>query len=141
MTIEVVAAVLAMVAVAAGVNFVFRSHRKAAPRIVPAGHAPVPVADQPAARRITTKSNQPPPQTRLEDREGEFAARLDSGFVPPPSPPTNIGPPGAIAPITFAPLTAKLNDQLKVGVVAINSSTKALTADIEGFDVVERGPS
>ena len=39
---------------------------------------------------------------------------------------------------SFSPLTAKLNDRLKVGVAAINSSTKPLTAEFEGFDVLER---
>jgi serine/threonine protein kinase/regulation of enolase protein 1 (concanavalin A-like superfamily) len=39
---------------------------------------------------------------------------------------------------SFAPITAKLENRLKVGVAAINSSTKTLTAEIEGFDVVKR---
>ena len=39
---------------------------------------------------------------------------------------------------SFSPLTAKLNDRLKVGVSAINSSTKPLTAELEGFEVSER---
>ena len=38
---------------------------------------------------------------------------------------------------SFSPLTAKLNDRLKVGVAAINSSTKPLTAEFEGFNVLE----
>ncbi len=36
---------------------------------------------------------------------------------------------------SFSPLIAKLNDRLKVGVTAINSSTKPLTAELEGFQV------
>jgi hypothetical protein len=40
----------------------------------------------------------------------------------------------------FPPLTVKLNDRLKVGVTAINSSTKRLTAELEGFVVLDRGP-
>jgi regulation of enolase protein 1 (concanavalin A-like superfamily) len=39
---------------------------------------------------------------------------------------------------SFAPLTAKLDDRLKVGVSAINSSTKPLTAEFEGLETVER---
>ena len=39
---------------------------------------------------------------------------------------------------SFSPLTAKLKDRLNVGVAAINSSTKPLTAEFEGFDVLER---
>jgi serine/threonine protein kinase/regulation of enolase protein 1 (concanavalin A-like superfamily) len=42
---------------------------------------------------------------------------------------------------SFPPLTVKLNDRLKVGVTAINSSTKRLTAELEGFVVLVRGPS
>ena len=34
---------------------------------------------------------------------------------------------------SFSPLTAQLNDRLKVGVAAINSSTKPLTAEFEGL--------
>ena len=39
---------------------------------------------------------------------------------------------------SFSPLTAKLNDRLKVGVSAINSSTKPLTAEFEGLEALER---
>ena len=39
---------------------------------------------------------------------------------------------------SFPPLTVRLNDRLMVGVTAINSSTKPLTAEFERFDVVER---
>ena len=42
---------------------------------------------------------------------------------------------------SFPPLTVKLNDRLKVGVTAINSSTKRLTAELEGFVVLDKGPS
>ena len=42
---------------------------------------------------------------------------------------------------SFPPLTVKLNDRLKVGVTAINSSSKRLTAELEGFVVLVRGPS
>jgi serine/threonine protein kinase/regulation of enolase protein 1 (concanavalin A-like superfamily) len=38
---------------------------------------------------------------------------------------------------SFSPLTATLNDRLTVGVVAINSSTKPLTAEFENFNVLE----
>jgi regulation of enolase protein 1 (concanavalin A-like superfamily) len=50
----------------------------------------------------------------------------------------SFGPDGARW-TSFSPLTAKLNDRLKVGISAINSSTKSLTAELEGFDVVD-GP-
>jgi regulation of enolase protein 1 (concanavalin A-like superfamily) len=36
---------------------------------------------------------------------------------------------------SFAQLTVKLNDRLKVGVAAINSATKPLFAELEGFEV------
>ncbi|HEX3450156.1 MAG TPA: DUF1349 domain-containing protein, partial [Isosphaeraceae bacterium] len=39
---------------------------------------------------------------------------------------------------SFPTLTAKLNDRLKVGVAAINSSTKPLTAELEGLEVSRR---
>ncbi len=39
---------------------------------------------------------------------------------------------------SFPPLTVRLNDRLMVGVTAINSSTKPLTAEFERFDVAER---
>ena len=39
---------------------------------------------------------------------------------------------------SFPALTVRLNDRLMVGITAINSSTKPLTAEFEGFDVVER---
>jgi serine/threonine protein kinase/regulation of enolase protein 1 (concanavalin A-like superfamily) len=39
---------------------------------------------------------------------------------------------------SFPPLTVRLNDGLMVGVTAINSSTKRLTAEFERFDVLER---
>ena len=42
---------------------------------------------------------------------------------------------------SFPPLTAQLSDRLNVGVTAINSSTKPLTAEFEGFDLLDRGPS
>ena len=42
---------------------------------------------------------------------------------------------------SFPPLMVKLNDRLKVGVTAINSSSKRLTAELEGFVVLVRGPS
>ncbi len=38
---------------------------------------------------------------------------------------------------SFSPLTAKLNDRLQVGVSAINSSTKLLTAEFEGLEALE----
>ena len=38
---------------------------------------------------------------------------------------------------SFAPLSAKLNNRVKVGVSAINSSTKLLTAEFEGLHVLE----
>ncbi len=38
---------------------------------------------------------------------------------------------------SFSPLSAKLNDRLKVGVSAINSSTKLLTAEFEGLEALE----
>ena len=40
--------------------------------------------------------------------------------------------------ISFPPLTVSLNDRLMVGVTAINSSTKPLTAEFERFEVVEK---
>jgi serine/threonine protein kinase/regulation of enolase protein 1 (concanavalin A-like superfamily) len=39
---------------------------------------------------------------------------------------------------SFSPLSAKLNQRLQVGVAAINSSTKPLTAELEGLQVVEK---
>jgi len=39
---------------------------------------------------------------------------------------------------SFAPLSAKLKQRLSVGVSAINTATKPLTALLEGFDVSER---
>ncbi len=39
---------------------------------------------------------------------------------------------------SFPPLTAKLNDRLKVGVAAINSSTKTLTAELEALVVSQK---
>jgi predicted dienelactone hydrolase len=39
---------------------------------------------------------------------------------------------------SFPTLTAKLNDRIKVGVAAINSSTKPLTAELEGLEVSRR---
>ncbi len=39
---------------------------------------------------------------------------------------------------SFSPLSAKLNERLQVGVAAINSSTKPLTAELEGLQVVEK---
>ena len=39
---------------------------------------------------------------------------------------------------SFPPLTVSLSDRLMVGVTAINSSTKRLTAEFERFDVLER---
>lgn len=39
---------------------------------------------------------------------------------------------------SFPPITAKLADQLKIGVAAINTATKPLTADLEGFALSER---
>jgi serine/threonine protein kinase/regulation of enolase protein 1 (concanavalin A-like superfamily) len=39
---------------------------------------------------------------------------------------------------SFPPLTAKLKDRLKVGVAAINSSTKTLTAELEALVVSQR---
>ena len=39
---------------------------------------------------------------------------------------------------SFAPLTAKLNDRLTVGISAINSSTKPLTAEFNGLEVLEK---
>jgi serine/threonine protein kinase/regulation of enolase protein 1 (concanavalin A-like superfamily) len=39
---------------------------------------------------------------------------------------------------SFSPLIAKLNDRLKVGVSAINSSTKPLTAEFEGLEAMEK---
>jgi len=39
---------------------------------------------------------------------------------------------------SFPPLAAKFKNQLKVGVAAINSSTKALTAELVGLDVSQR---
>jgi regulation of enolase protein 1 (concanavalin A-like superfamily) len=42
---------------------------------------------------------------------------------------------------SFPPLWVKLNDRLKVGVSAINTATKLLTAELEGFGISERtGP-
>ncbi len=41
---------------------------------------------------------------------------------------------------SFTPLTAKLNDRMKVGVTAINSSSKRMTAEFEEFVVLHRGP-
>jgi regulation of enolase protein 1 (concanavalin A-like superfamily) len=41
---------------------------------------------------------------------------------------------------SFPPLTAQLSDRLSVGVTAINSSTKPLTAEFEEFDLLKRGP-
>lgn len=38
---------------------------------------------------------------------------------------------------SFPPLSANLKDRLKVGVSAINTSTKPLTAELEGFKVSE----
>ena len=39
---------------------------------------------------------------------------------------------------SFSPLTVKLNDRLMVGVSAINSSTKPLTAEFEGLEATEK---
>ena len=39
---------------------------------------------------------------------------------------------------SFAPLLVKLNNRLKVGVSAINSSTKPLTAEFEGLEAMEK---
>ncbi|MGC1720093.1 MAG: protein kinase [Isosphaeraceae bacterium] len=39
---------------------------------------------------------------------------------------------------SFPPLSANLKDRLKVGVSAINTATKPLTAELEGFEVSER---
>jgi regulation of enolase protein 1 (concanavalin A-like superfamily) len=39
---------------------------------------------------------------------------------------------------SFPTLTAKLKDRIKVGVAAINSSTKPLTAELEGLEVSQR---
>ncbi len=39
---------------------------------------------------------------------------------------------------SFSPLTAQLNDRVQVGVSAINSSSKALTAEFEGLEFLER---
>jgi serine/threonine protein kinase/regulation of enolase protein 1 (concanavalin A-like superfamily) len=39
---------------------------------------------------------------------------------------------------SFPPLTAKLKNRLNVGVLAINTATKPLTAELEGFEVSER---
>ncbi len=38
---------------------------------------------------------------------------------------------------SFSQLTAKLNDRLKVGVSAVNSSTKLLTAEFEGLEALK----
>jgi regulation of enolase protein 1 (concanavalin A-like superfamily) len=38
---------------------------------------------------------------------------------------------------SFSPLTAKLNDRVNVGVSAINSSTKLMTAEFEGLEALE----
>ena len=38
---------------------------------------------------------------------------------------------------SFPPLFAKLNDRLNVGVLAINTATKPLTAELEGFELSE----
>jgi serine/threonine protein kinase len=37
---------------------------------------------------------------------------------------------------SFAPLSARLNDRVQVGIVAINSSTKPLTAELEGLRIL-----
>jgi serine/threonine protein kinase len=42
---------------------------------------------------------------------------------------------------SFAPLSARLNSRLEVGIVAINSSTKPLTAELEGLRVLEAATS
>jgi regulation of enolase protein 1 (concanavalin A-like superfamily) len=42
---------------------------------------------------------------------------------------------------SFPPLFAKLNDRLNVGVLAINTATKPLTAELEGFEVSEQPAS
>jgi regulation of enolase protein 1 (concanavalin A-like superfamily) len=39
---------------------------------------------------------------------------------------------------SFTPLSAKLKERLSVGVSAINTATKPLTVELEGFDVSER---
>ncbi|MFI5458735.1 MAG: protein kinase [Isosphaerales bacterium] len=39
---------------------------------------------------------------------------------------------------SFTPLSAKLEQRLSVGVAAINTATKPVTAELEGFDVSER---
>ena len=39
---------------------------------------------------------------------------------------------------SFSPVTAHLKDRVNVGIAAINSSTKPLTAEFEAFDVMER---
>ncbi len=39
---------------------------------------------------------------------------------------------------SFSPLTADLKERLSVGVAAINSSTRPLSAEFEGLDVIER---
>ena len=52
----------------------------------------------------------------------------------------SFGPDGARW-TSFSPLTTKLNDRLKVGVSAINSSTKPLTVEYEGLEALEQpGP-
>ena len=39
---------------------------------------------------------------------------------------------------SFSPMTVKLNDRLMIGIAAINSSTKPLTAELEALEVSER---
>jgi serine/threonine protein kinase/regulation of enolase protein 1 (concanavalin A-like superfamily) len=52
----------------------------------------------------------------------------------------SFGPDGARW-TSFPPLFAKLNDRLKVGVSAINTATKALAAQFDGFEVSEKSSS
>jgi serine/threonine protein kinase/regulation of enolase protein 1 (concanavalin A-like superfamily) len=72
---------------------------------------------------------------RNEDRSNQLRLRRrgDEIFA-------SFGPDG-VRWSSFPPLTVKLNNRLKVGVTAINSSTKRLTAELEGFVILVRGPS
>jgi regulation of enolase protein 1 (concanavalin A-like superfamily) len=81
-TIGRAAAVLAMFAVAAVVDFVFVGPRKTATRIIAAEHTSMPTADESAARSITTKSDQSESQAQPEGSQEQRKPRLDSGIVP-----------------------------------------------------------
>ena len=80
--IGIAAAVLAMLAVAAVVDFVFVARRKLTTRIVAVEQTSVPAVDEWAARSITTTSNQSERQAQPEGSPDQRGPRSDRGIVP-----------------------------------------------------------